>query len=135
MAMPTRYREEIAKDCEGRLVITIDQDECLIIYPQPKWLEIENKLETAVGNDEALVAFRRLYVGNATECEMDGQGRISLPQYLRDWAKLDKRVVLVGLLYKFELWNEDDWVANNKRTIEAKKEGRLKLPQEIDVAI
>ena len=52
---------------------------------------------------------RRFLIGNAYECEMDGQGRLLLPENLRKFASMDKKIVLVGLLNKFEIWNEDAW--------------------------
>ncbi|MFW5452588.1 division/cell wall cluster transcriptional repressor MraZ [Thioalkalivibrio sulfidiphilus] len=110
MAMPSRYRDRLVETCEGRLVITVDRDGCLLVYPQPEWERIEQALMSRPNMDRQVRRLQRLLVGHATECELDGQGRILLPPPLRDYAGLDKRVVLVGQGNKFELWDEDAWV-------------------------
>jgi MraZ protein len=110
MAMPSRYRDRLLESCEGRLVITVDRDGCLLVYPQPEWERIEQALMSRPNMDRQVRRLQRLLVGHATECELDGQGRILLPTPLREFASLDKRAVLVGQGNKFELWDEDTWV-------------------------
>jgi MraZ protein len=109
MAMPSRYRDRLLESCEGRLVLTVDRDGCLLVYPQPEWERIEQALMSRPNMDRQVRRLQRLLVGHATECELDGQGRILLPTPLRDFACLDKRAVLVGQGNKFELWDEDTW--------------------------
>ena len=109
MAMPSRYRDRLMDTCEGRLVITVDRDGCLLVYPQPEWERIEQALMSRPNMDRQVRRLQRLLVGHATECELDGQGRILLPTPLREYASLDKRAVLVGQGNKFELWDEDTW--------------------------
>ena len=109
MAMPSRYRDRLVDTCEGRLVITVDRDGCLLVYPQPEWERIEQALMSRPNMDRQVRRLQRLLVGHATECELDGQGRILLPTPLREYASLDKRAVLVGQGNKFELWDEDTW--------------------------
>jgi MraZ protein len=99
LAIPAKYREQLRSCCDARLVITIDADRCLLIYPEPNWREIERKLEK----------LQRLYIGHAHEAEMDSQGRVQLTPELRGFANLDRRVVLLGQSNKFELWDEDTW--------------------------
>lgn len=134
LTLPTKIRDPILEACAGKLVVTIDQSQCLNIYPLPKWEEIEAQLEKAETSDDAVIAFKRLYVGHAAEVEMDAQGRISLPVILREWAALDKKVMLIGQIYKFELWDEQAWFEHNKQNMQDKKEGRLKLPADLKVA-
>jgi MraZ protein len=110
MAMPSRYRDRLVDSCEGRLVLTVDRDGCLLVYPQPEWERIEQALMSRPNMDRQVRRLQRLLVGHATECELDGQGRILLPTPLREYAALDKRAVLVGQGNKFELWDEDTWV-------------------------
>jgi MraZ protein len=110
MAMPSRYRDRLLESCEGRLVLTVDRDGCLLVYPQPEWERIEQALMSRPNMDRQVRRLQRLLVGHATECELDGQGRILLPTPLREFASLDKRAVLVGQGNKFELWDEDTWV-------------------------
>lgn len=109
MAMPSRYRDRLLDTCEGRLVLTVDRDGCLLVYPQPEWERIEQALMSRPNMDRQVRRLQRLLVGHATECELDGQGRILLPTPLREYASLDKRAVLVGQGNKFELWDEDTW--------------------------
>lgn len=109
LAMPTRYREPLRERCDGTLVVTVDPDHCLLIYPLPAWVEIERQLMKLPALNERVRRVQRLLVGHATECDLDGSGRILLPPPLREFARLDKRVVLVGQGNKFELWEEGAW--------------------------
>jgi len=109
LAIPARYREQLQECCASRLVITVDSDRCLLIYPEPNWVEIERKLERLPSFNPTARKLQRLYIGHAHDAEMDGQGRVLLPPELRRFASLDKRVALVGQSNKFELWDEDTW--------------------------
>jgi len=109
--MPARYREQLQSCCASRLVVTIDTDRCLLIYPEPQWKEIEHKLEKLPSFNPTARKLQRLYIGHAHDVEMDTQGRVQLPPELRQFANLDKRVALIGQSNKFELWDEDIWVA------------------------
>ena len=109
--MPARYREQLQACCAAPLVVTIDPDRCLLIYPEPNWKEIERKLEKLPSFNPTARKLQRLYIGHAHDVDMDAQGRLQLPTELRQFANLDKRVALVGQSNKFELWDEDIWVA------------------------
>lgn len=109
LAIPTRYRELLQQRSSGSLVVTVDPDHCLLLYPEPEWIEIERELMRLSAFNPAVRRMQRLLVGHATECEIDGSGRILLPPPLRQFANLDKRVVLVGQGNKFELWEEGAW--------------------------
>ncbi len=109
LAIPARYRERLQSCCESHLVITVDRDRCLLIYPEPTWVEIERKLDQLPSFNEGARKLQRLYIGHAQEVDMDGQGRVLLPPGLRRFASLDKRVALVGQGKKFELWDEETW--------------------------
>ena len=109
LAMPTRYRECLRECCESQLVITVDTDRCLLIYPFPEWQEIERKLSRMPSFNKTARRLQRLLIGHATEMDLDGQGRILVPPPLRDFAGLDKHTVLIGQSNKFELWDEQRW--------------------------
>ncbi len=110
LAIPARYRERLHERCAGQLVLTIDTDErCLLLYPLPEWEAIERKLDGLPSLNPHARRVQRLLMGHATDTEMDGQGRILLPPPLRQYARLDKRVVLIGQGKKFELWDEAYW--------------------------
>lgn len=109
LAIPTRYRAELKDCCEHQLVLTVGLDKCLMLYPLPEWEEIERKLVKLPSLDKRTKRLQRLLIGHATECEMDGQGRVLIAEPLRKFATLEKRVVLIGQGNKFELWDEDLW--------------------------
>ncbi|MDN5850219.1 MAG: division/cell wall cluster transcriptional repressor MraZ [Nitrococcus sp.] len=109
MAFPSRYRDKLIQSSDGQVVVTVDRDHCLLIYPLPKWEEIEQKLVRLPNLNRAVRSLQRLLIGHATEGQLDGNGRILLPPPLREFAGLDKKVVLVGQGEYFELWDESAW--------------------------
>lgn len=110
IAMPTRYRERLLERCGGHLVITIDiAEKCLAIYPLPEWENIQQKLDALSSFNPKTAMVKRLLMGNATDVEMDGNGRLLIPTKLRKHANLSKKVVLTGQGKKFELWDEETW--------------------------
>lgn len=116
LAIPTRYREELQECCERRLVATIAVNErcigepgCLWLYPLPEWEKTERTIDALPTFNKTAGKLRRFVIGNAFECEMDSQGRMLVPEKLRKFAGMDKKVVLVGQLSKFEIWSEDAW--------------------------
>lgn len=132
MAMPARYRERLQESCGGRLVVTIDRDHCLLVYPAPEWEIIEKKLNALPSFDRHARSMQRLYVGHATELEMDAQGRILLPAPLRDYAGLKKKAVLIGQGSKFELWDEAAWNENQQEWLEAVQVDMNELPASLE---
>tara|TARA_R100001244_G_scaffold21048_9_gene22434 strand:- start:17349 stop:17753 length:405 start_codon:yes stop_codon:yes gene_type:complete len=110
--MPSRYRDELVSRCAGQLIVTIDAvDPCLCVYPLSEWELIENKLRELASFREENRRLQRLLIGNAVDLELDASGRFLVPPRLREYAKLDKRAMLVGQLNKFQLWDEDAWNA------------------------
>ncbi|GAB4289591.1 MAG: division/cell wall cluster transcriptional repressor MraZ [Thiohalomonadaceae bacterium] len=118
MAMPARYRDLLLERAGGNLVITIHTDDrCLWIYPQPEWEEIEAKIAALPAFNPMTTKLRRLLVGYATDTEMDGAGRILLAPTLREYAALERKLVLVGQGKKFELWDEERWNAQRDQML------------------
>jgi len=114
LAIPTRYREHLADTCNGRLVVTISLHErCLVVYPLPDWERIEGELQQLPALDRKGQSIVRLLTGQATDCELDGHGRMLIPPTLREFAGLDRRVRLIGQMRRFELWDEASW--NSRR--------------------
>jgi MraZ protein len=110
MAMPTKHRDALNFSDSGQLIATIDiQSRCLLIYPLSEWEVIENNLKKLPSMKKTTRRMQRLMLGYASELEMDANGRVLLPQALRDYAELEKKLVLVGQMNKFELWSEDKW--------------------------
>lgn len=112
MTMPPKYREHLSSSYDGELVITIEKSHCLLIFPLPEWEKREQQLMQAPSLDPQVQSLQRLYVGYASEVTLDSQGRILIPPSLRDFAGLEKQVVLVGQGHKFELWDEQRWTDN-----------------------
>ncbi|HHB13159.1 MAG TPA: transcriptional regulator MraZ [Chromatiales bacterium] len=115
MAMPARYRDQLMACCGGKLIVTLDRDGCLLIYPLPNWEVIENELMKLPSMNPAVRAIQRLLLGHATECELDGQGRLLIPGPLRQVAGLGRQIVLIGQGNKFELWDEAAWAAQREQ--------------------
>ena len=119
LAMPARQREPLMSRCEGQIVVTIDtQTACLVIYPLPEWERIEQEIQGLPSLKPAVRRFQRLVLGYATDLELDAYGRILLPQSLREYARLDKKLVLVGQGNKLELWAEALWLAERDQALE-----------------
>ncbi|UXY15592.1 division/cell wall cluster transcriptional repressor MraZ [Chitiniphilus purpureus] len=111
LAIPAKHRELLSARCGGRLVITVEPSGCLLLYPEPDWLPVRDQLNTLTG---AQMPIRRFIVGHAEEVELDGAGRVLISPRLRQIARLDKGVALVGMGNKFELWDEAKWAAQNE---------------------
>ena len=106
ISLPAKYREMLTTS----LVITIDtEDQCLLLYPLDVWKEIEEKIEALPSFHASTRRIKRLLIGHATECEPDGQFRLLLPTLLREYAGMDKKVMMVGQGKKIELWGETIW--------------------------
>lgn len=122
--VPANWRTLVAEEANGALVVTIDPEEpCLLMYPFPRWLEIEEKLESLPTFQPAARRIQRLLIGHASEVELDKQGRILLPGLLREYAQLDKAVMLVGQGKKIEIWNQNTW--EDARTIWLSKDPEI----------
>ena len=130
-AIPTKYRDRLVDICASQLVITVDKDRCLLIYPEPTWIEIEKKINDLPSFHNVTRILKRLYVGHAHEVEMDAQGRILLPPKLREFAGLDKKVALVGQGEHLELWDEDRWDQQRDDWLENVNFDELELPPEL----
>ncbi|MHB1605130.1 MAG: division/cell wall cluster transcriptional repressor MraZ [Leptospirales bacterium] len=108
VAIPQRFREILdSPDGVPSLVITVEADECLVVYPEAAWRDLEEKIGALPQMNEDLKTYLRFTVGWATDCQTDRQGRILIPQPLREYAHLDRDVWFVGMLNKFEIWNGD----------------------------
>lgn len=114
--MPTKFRGLIKEGCEGKMVVTIAVDSdcigvpgCLWLYPLHEWEVLENTILKLPSLEKTAVRLKRFVIGNAQECDMDNQGRLLIPEQLRRFAEMDKKIVLLGQINKFEVWNEQAW--------------------------
>ena len=108
LIIPSRFRELLGEE----FILTKGLDGCLSIYPMDEWTAFEEKLRALPLQDKGTRAFTRFFVAGATYCELDKQGRILVPQTLREFAGLEKDVVLTGNLNRIEIWSKEKWSEN-----------------------
>jgi len=129
--MPTKYRQKILDGCDGQLVITVDRDKCLLLYPLAEWERIEESLVRLSSFDKRLRKLQRLLIGHATEVEMDANGRLLVPAPLRGFASMEKHIVLIGQGKKFELWDEETWNQQRDMWLDEEEEDDGEMPDEL----
>lgn len=105
LIMPSKFREGLG----DKFMITRGLDDCLFVYSMADWESFEGKLKSLPMTDNNARAFVRFFLSGATECELDKQGRILVPQNLRDYAGIDKDVAVVGVSSRVEIWDKDKW--------------------------
>ena len=131
LVMPTRYRERLQERCGGNLVVTVDKDQCLLIYPLGDWEQVELKLMELPSLKPQSRRLQRLMVGHATDLVLDGHGRMLLPPELREFAALGRHAMLIGQGNRCELWDESRWL--ERRDFWLKSEASATdLPAELD---
>lgn len=112
MAIPARIRDALVESCGGRLVVTAHtEDRCLLVYPEPEWLMLLPQIEALPSFNKVSQRVKRILIGYATLLEIDTNGRVLVPPTLREYANLDKKMMLVGQGKKLELWSEESWLA------------------------
>lgn len=111
MTIPTKHRDALARPGDGRLVVTAHPHKCLLLYPEPAWEPIRDKILAASSLEPQAAKLRRMLVGMASETEIDAAGRVLLSPELRAYAGLEKEVFLVGLGHHFEIWSGERWKA------------------------
>lgn len=109
LIIPSKFREDLGEE----FVITKGLDGCLFVFPNNEWQAFEEKLKALPLTNKSARQFSRFFVAGATPCELDKQGRILLPGTLREFAGLEKDVVLAGMLNRIEIWSKSKWSENN----------------------
>jgi MraZ protein len=112
LAVPKKFQEDLK---EG-LVVTKGLDNCLWVYTYESWKELATKLSKLPISSNNNRAFSRLMLAGAMDVSLDKQGRIVLPDYLRAYANLGKKVVITGLFDRLEIWDESEWQVYKERT-------------------
>lgn len=120
MAVPTRYRAELQRICEGKLVVTLGLDQCLVLFPLPEFEQLQARLEGLPILDPRVKSLKRLLVGHAYDCELDAQGRFLIPEALRSLVGLEKRLALIGQGRVFEIWSEETWSRSRTEWLDVK---------------
>jgi len=105
VSIPSKFRGDLGT----AFVVTKGLDNCLFIYSKEEWVTFENKLKNLPLTNQDARSFIRFFFAGATECEVDKQGRILIPQNLREYANIQKDVVIVGVATRAEIWNTENW--------------------------
>ncbi len=120
IGLPTRYHDRVLANAEGKFVITVDiRESCLVLYPLPEWEVVEAGLNKLPTSQSAFAQLKRRLIGHATEVNLDSAGRLLISPELRDFAKLEKNVVLAGQGKKCEIWDKSAWNAMQAEVIAA----------------
>lgn len=106
LAVPAKFRALLK---EGA-VVTKGLDNCLFLYPKEVWQKEAEKLSGLPVSQANARAYSRFFLAGAADVEFDAQGRINLPDYLRDFASLKKKCIIAGLYNRLEIWDEDSWI-------------------------
>lgn len=109
VSVPVKFREILTERYEEKLIITSDFDKCLVAYPTEEWRLIEEKTKSLPMMQAEVKDFMRFFYSRAVECVMDRQGRILIPPSLREYAALNKEVILIGMFNKIEIWDNKKW--------------------------
>lgn len=113
VSVPSKFRDILSDRYDGRLVLALDYDQCLTVYPLEEWEKLEEKIRNLPMMQKEVKDFMRFFFSSATECELDKQGRILMPPQLRERAGINKTVVVVGIINKIEIWDEKAWAARS----------------------
>jgi MraZ protein len=117
VSIPAKFRELLAEKYDERLILT-NFDRCLVAYPYEEWRVLEEKVSSLSMIKKEVKAFQRFFISGAVECPIDKLGRILIPPTLRDYAQLERNVVFAGMMKKFELWSQERWAEEIKRSQE-----------------
>lgn len=109
LIVPSRFRELLGDE----FVVTKGMDGCLFVYPSEEWKVIEEKFRNVSQMGKDARKFARFFFAGAAACEVDKQGRILIPTVLREFAGLEKDVILAGVLNRIEIWSKERWEEAN----------------------
>lgn len=108
LIIPAKFRETLGDE----FVVTKGLDGCLFVYSNEEWKNIEEKFRNTPLTTKDARKFSRFFFAGAATCELDKQGRILIPSVLREFAGLQKDVVLAGVFNKIEIWDKERWMEN-----------------------
>lgn len=111
LSLPSKFRKEVGR----KVVVTRGLDSCLFMFPEKAWIKIATKLSDLPVGQADTRGMARFLLAGAVETEVDGAGRILIPEYLKEFAELRSRVVLAGVSDRIEIWNEKTWEEYKKR--------------------
>lgn len=109
ISIPVKFRELLAEGYEEKLIVTTDFDQCLVAYPTEEWRLLSEKAKGLPMMQKDVKDWLRAFYSRAVECELDRQGRILIPLTLRDHAKMNRQIILLGMFNKIEIWDQKRW--------------------------
>nr|PZN63169.1 MAG: cell division/cell wall cluster transcriptional repressor MraZ [Pseudomonadota bacterium] len=130
VVVPAQHRAALAAPAAGRVVVTVDRDQCLRIYPFPEWEKIEAQLNALPSLHPQVRRLQRLMIGHAQEVTLDSHGRIALTPELREFAGLSRSAWIVGQGKGLELWDEERWKAQREEWMKS-EQGVTELATEL----
>lgn len=122
LAIPARHRDVLLRQYAPTMVLTLESDDHLLIYPEQHWLEVQSRLLKLPTGNPVLKAYQRLVLGHAETQQIDASGRLLLPTVLRGLVNLTKEVALVGMGNRFELWDMERWQAQTREALQIDRE-------------
>jgi len=135
LAIPTRYRDAISESSSDQLILTInpfDTNHNLWLYPLPEWERVQRQVMALSTSNETHRWVQRFLVGSAARCDLDSAGRILIPGPQREFAGLSKKIALLGLGHRFELWDDATWNALRNQQLEGGLESGGQASMELD---
>ena len=136
MSLPARLRDDLAQYDDEGVVVTIDPvSRCLLLYPLSEWELIQQKLDKLPTFQPQARRLQRLLVGHATDLEVDKAGRILLPAPLREFARLDKKLTILGQGKKLEIWSQEEWEAQREDYLSQDALEGLQIETMMDISL
>jgi len=127
--LPAKFRYKLGQ----RFMLTRGMGGCLWVFPEEEWRALEERLASLSMTSRNGLALQRFFLGAAAECEVDGQGRVPIPAFLREVAKIDKEMVVVGIGKRIEIWAREVWDAYNAEDL---SDERIQtLADEMDIVL
>lgn len=109
VSIPAKFREICREKYGDETFVITNFDKCLVAYPLKEWNEIERKVSELPQFKQEVISFLRYLMGGAVDCPLDGQGRVLIPQSLRNHARIDKELIMIGMLTRIEIWAREVW--------------------------
>lgn len=131
MIMPAPFRRVLDEKGIKKVLITCGAENCLVVYPPEEWIRILEKIKDIPTSKKEVRNFIRKFCADAMECAIDEQGRLNISPKLRNLAKLDKEIIIIGLIEKMEIWNKEIWTQQYKSISETYEEN----VENLDLAI
>lgn len=117
LAIPATYRQALTEHCDGKLVVTLNRESSLLLYPLPEWEDVARRI-LRLHESEFASSLRAVMVANATDCRLDAHGRVLLPAILRELVSITKDVRLIGMGNRLELWDAATWDEKLRHSME-----------------